>query len=148
MKLMNMKKVISGVLAVLAATSIAAASMASIPASAAEAEEPTEYVEFNIIQLPDKLVYNIGEVLDLTGSIANAYGSSDSLCWDSFDQCFDFFEVDASEFNNQAAGIYTIYVSCAGITHSFDVEVVETSDDLSTCCDVDDVELIRVRVRV
>ncbi len=86
--------------------------------------------DLHLSSLPDKLVYNIGEELDLTGGVAYASGSYNGAVWDTFWQPLDSecFYVDASEFNNQVPGVYNIYVSISDWicgTKSFEVEVVE-----------------------
>lgn len=93
----------------------------------------------SITRLPDKLEYNIGEELDLTGGYAEARGFSEVYgevvsMWDIADpsQPLDssYFIVDSSEFDNSKAGTYTIYVSPKIIPRtkaSFTVTVVDSS---------------------
>jgi hypothetical protein len=81
-------------------------------------------------KLPDKLVYNIGEELDFTGGSATAQGLYNGVNWDTSNQPLDseHFKIDASEFDNQTPGIYTIYVFNATgkrACTSFEVEVIE-----------------------
>ena len=62
---------------------------------------------------PEKLEYNIGEELDLTGGKASAGGRTpEGVYWDTFTQPLTstYFEVDDSEFDNTKPGKYTIYV--------------------------------------
>ena len=64
---------------------------------------------------PEKLIYIIGEELDLTGGTAEASGSGpDGMMWDIFEKPIwreDYFIVDSSEFDNKKAGEYRIYVA-------------------------------------
>ena len=88
----------------------------------------------NLFSLPDKLVYNIGEELDLTGGVAYASGTDNGAVWDTFWQPIDskYFYVDTSEFNNQVPGVYNIYVSISNWicgTKSFEVAVVDNGDN-------------------
>lgn len=131
-----MKKQITAIFAAILMT------LTAVPfaASAAEQEsenyiiteqpEAQEYVYFNITRLPDKLEYQVGEELDLTGGEAMACGFEDGICWDSFYQPLDFFTVDASAFDSSKPGVYTISVTCKGIhqsvTKTFDVTVSDT----------------------
>ena len=91
-----------------------------------------ESIHFNIMKMPDKLVYQIGEPLDLTGGTAYADGSCGSINWDYFTQPMDKFKVDASRFDNTTPGIYPIYLTVDGIksskTISFSVQVVDSKD--------------------
>ena len=78
---------------------------------------------------PDKLVYNIGEELDLTGGVARAQGFYNGERWEISEQLLDseYFDIDASEFNNQKAGVYNIYVTNTygePVTESFQVKVI------------------------
>lgn len=95
-----------------------------------EQPEAQEYVYFNITRLPDKLEYQVGEELDLTGGEAMAAGFEEGIYWDSFYRPFDFFTVDASAFDSSKPGIYTISVTCKGIhqsvTKTFDVTVTDS----------------------
>ncbi|MBO4493042.1 MAG: dockerin type I repeat-containing protein [Ruminococcus sp.] len=62
---------------------------------------------------PEKLEYNIGEELDLTGGKASAGGRTpEGVYWDTFTQPINSnnFKVDDSEFDNTKPGKYTIYV--------------------------------------
>lgn len=88
--------------------------------------------DLSISSLPDKLVYNIGEELDLTGGVAYASGSYNGAVWDIFWQPLDSecFYIDTSEFNNQVPGVYNIYVSISNWicgTKSFEVKVIGES---------------------
>ena len=86
---------------------------------------------------PDKLVYNIGEELDLTGGVAYASGTDNGAVWDTFWQPIDskYFYVDTSEFNNQVPGVYNIYVSISDWicgTKSFEVKVIDKENSNGT----------------
>jgi hypothetical protein len=80
-----------------------------------------------VSKLPTKTVYAIGEELDLSGGTISGNGSSGYEKWDIFSSPMTNFSVNSSEFNNQAAGKYTIYISYAGATTSFDVTVEDNS---------------------
>ena len=101
---------------------------------------PHEGIYFKITKLPDKLHYQIGEELDLTGGTAYASGEYDNngsghpLYWDAFDQPMTYYKVDATEFNNTRPGTYKIYLTCKGQleskTISFEVRVEATRSRL------------------
>ena len=102
-----------------------------------EFETPT-YGSIHVSTLPNKLVYNIGEELDISGG--KAYGSgvwykygveTEPASWDITEaQSLDseYFVVDSSDFDNTKAGTYEIIVSLAvapNITDSFKVIVTD-----------------------
>lgn len=84
-------------------------------------------------QRPDKTEYKIGETLDLTGTYITAFGESNGMNWDIFSHAVTlddtFVNVDASSFNNQVPGTYTITISYSTIdskcSTSFTVTVTE-----------------------
>ena len=93
-------------------------------------EMPASYAAMDITAKPDKLVYQIGEELDLTGGEASASGCMDGANWDIFHEKLNskWFTVDASEFDNTKPGTYTIRVTCTTDTRakdSFEVIVLE-----------------------
>ena len=94
-------------------------------------EDPKYYGSLNIVSEPDKLVYRIGENLDLTGGIVDASGiGPGGMMWDTFYQPMDseYFVVDSSEFDNTKAGTYTIYIAPSAVSEArkcFTVTVVD-----------------------
>ena len=83
---------------------------------------------------PNKITYNIGEELDLTGAKASASGATaDGTLWDTFSQPIDsqYFIVDSSEFDNTKVGTYKIYVSPKAYPQAkevFTVSVINASE--------------------
>lgn len=70
------------------------------------------YASFYIEELPEKLIYQIGEELDLTGGTVYGGGfyAPMGLFWDIFSAPMTDYEIDASDFNNQVPGVYDIHV--------------------------------------
>ena len=101
-----------------------------------ETTEEEAYIAFTIKRAPDKLTYQIGEELDLTGGIGYASGRIGQLLWDTFDQPLSYFTVDASEFDNTKPGTYKIYVTAKGgsasKTLSFEVVVTDNGPTVPT----------------
>jgi hypothetical protein len=99
----------------------------------------TDSTSIYVSKKPDKTEYSVGEELDLSGGKISGNGRSGDMEWDIFDEPMtsSMFTVDTSEFNNQAAGEYNIYVVYNGVAVSFRVTVVDsvTSDSL-LCGDV------------
>ena len=95
-----------------------------------------EWIALSINKKPDKLYYHIGEELDLTGGMADACGQVNNKEWKIPSAPIDseYFDVDASEFDNTKPGAYTIYVTCKGETisrtESFEVTVERNPDHL------------------
>ena len=94
---------------------------------------------------PKKVVYNIGEELDLTGGTASASGglSDMSVLWDTFSQPLDcgIWKIDSSEFDNTKPGEYKIYVTYHAearpgpdidLTTFFTVKVVDSAVETTT----------------
>ena len=127
--LLIMKQKITAIFAAILMSLTAVPFAASAEESECVSEPVHEYVYFDITRLPDKLEYQVGETLDLTGGEAMAAGFEDGIYWDSFYQPLDFFTVDASTFDSSKPGIYTICVTCKGIhqsvTRTFDVTVTD-----------------------
>lgn len=72
------------------------------------------FASFYIEELPEKLIYQIGEELDLTGGTVYGGGfyAPMGLFWDIFSAPMTDYEIDASDFNNQVPGVYDIHVIC------------------------------------
>ncbi len=70
----------------------------------------------NIIQLPDKISYKIGETLDLQGmKVRFGYAVAGSYLAESFDNVevnahLDVLRIDESDFDSSKAGTYTIRI--------------------------------------
>lgn len=69
--------------------------------------EPTS-VWFQIVSLPDKLTYEIGEELDFTGGYAEGYAHAQGIWFDAFTQPFTHYRIDSSDFDNTKPGVYEI----------------------------------------
>lgn len=94
----------------------------------------SDQVLFNIKQLPEKTVYQIGEELDLTGGTAEGYATIGGIHFDAFTQPMTYYNVDDSGFDNTHAGTYEIRLTWFGKTISFPVEVVAGSVDADSSC--------------
>lgn len=110
---------------------------------------PPNEIYFSITTLPDKLTYQIGEELDFTGGLACGAGRIDGVEFDVFDQPFSWYQIDASDYDNQKPGKYEIRLtySCEGLqkTVSYEVTVVNPTEgdaNLDGQADISDVILI------
>ncbi len=126
---MNIKKTLSAIMSL----SIVLSSAAGLPLSNAVAADDgsavitaSEYAENNEygvcgghinIAPPEKLVYKIGEELDLKGGRINGNGSvavikdgevMPGAVWDNFGKDLEISDLDVSEFDNTKTGIYKI----------------------------------------
>ena len=100
-------------------------------------EAPHEDITFYITKSPDKVVYQIGEKLDLTGGMAFAGGtyydgSGNVMNWDAFEQPMTYYIVDDSDFDSTRPGVYKIYLTCKGKLESKTVSFEVTVGDEPT----------------
>ena len=101
---------------------------------------------------PDKLVYNIGDELDLTGCVISGcggagVGENPYLSWDNFHHQPKIEELDVSEFDNTKAGEYTIRPKALTFSMTCDevCDEVEYSSFTVTVIDNDDKNVSYVR---
>ena len=98
--------------------------------------DPNEENTLNLLTLPDKLTYKIGEKLDLTGASFSAFswstGSVDKIPEGDVSEYIDngTLKLDASEFDYTKPGTYTIYLTYGDDTYfpdtqSFEVTVID-----------------------
>ena len=98
--------------------------------------DPNEENTLNLLTLPDKLTYKIGEKLDLTGASFSAFswstGSVDKIPEGEVSEYIDngTLKLDASEFDYTKPGTYTIsltygYDTYFPDTQSFEVTVID-----------------------
>lgn len=89
-----------------------------------------EYENLVIKQLPDKVVYQIGEELDLTGGVFEGNGhivGAEDIYYDWFYALMPRYKnmIDTSEFDSTKPGTYTIYIRGKKAVASFTVTVEE-----------------------
>ncbi len=84
----------------------------------------------DLIKVPSKTVYKIGEELDLSDGVAYGYVSGGGIYGDTFNQPItsQYFTLDTSQFDNTKPGTYKITVSYGTASKSFEVKVVDDSE--------------------
>lgn len=96
-----------------------------------------EEIFFSVVKRPDNWnCYYPGQELNFEGGlIASAGHYKDGRSWDNGNQPFEFYQIDASEFDNTKPGTYNIYITVEGISRSetlvYPVTVVEDNIDLT-----------------
>lgn len=105
--------------------------------------DPNEENTLNLLTLPDKLTYKIGEKLDLTGASFSAFswsaGSVDKIPEGEVSEYINngTLKLDASEFDYTKPGTYTIYLTYGDDTYfpdtqSFEVTVLDEKSEEET----------------
>lgn len=95
--------------------------------------DPNEENTLNLLTLPDKLTYKIGEKLDLTGASFSAFswstGSVDKIPEGEVSEYIDngTLKLDASEFDYTKPGTYTIYLTYGDDTYFPDTQSFEVT---------------------